>query len=116
MTTEKQEKKAPAISLKGRQKKYLRSLGHHTDPSVYVGKEGITPTVIQSVLDALRTRELIKVKLGPNCEVPKQEAADLLAEKTDSALVQLIGRMVLLYLPNKKLASDRRIVLPDGRS
>jgi RNA-binding protein len=109
---EKKEKKKPQIKLNGRQKKYLRGLGHHVDPTVYVGKEGLTANVNQSVLDALRTRELIKVKLGQNCEVPKKEAAELLAEASGAALVQLIGKMVLLYLPNKKLDSEQRIVLP----
>ena len=106
------EKKKPQINLNGKQNKYLRGLGHHVDPTVYVGKEGISENVVQSVLDALRTRELIKVKLGQNCEVPKKEAAELLAEETGAALVQLIGKMVLLYMPNKKLDKEQRIVLP----
>ena len=105
-------KKKPQITLNGKQRKHLRSLGHHVDPTVYVGKEGISENVAQSVLDALRTRELIKVKLGRNCEVPKKEAAELLAETSGAALVQLIGKMVLLYMPNKKLDREQRIVLP----
>jgi RNA-binding protein len=82
------------------------------DPIVYVGKEGLSANVNQSVLDTLRTRELIKVKLGQNCEVPKKEAAELLAKASGAALVQLIGKMVLLYMPNKKLDREQRIVLP----
>ena len=77
-----------------------------------MGKEGLTANVDQSVLDALKTRELIKVKLGQNCEVPKKEAAEQLAEASGATLVQLIGRMVLLYMPNKKLGSEQRINLP----
>ncbi|MCI5148450.1 MAG: ribosome assembly RNA-binding protein YhbY [Candidatus Electrothrix sp. MAN1_4] len=106
------EKKKPQIKLNGRQNKYLRGLGHHVDPTVYVGKEGISENVVQSVIDALRTRELIKVKLGQNCEVPKKEAAEQLAKDSGAALVQLIGKMVLLYMPNKKLDREQRIVLP----
>ena len=114
MTTEKKEKKKkPQINLNGRQKKHLRGLGHHVDPTVYVGKEGVSENVVQSVLDALRTRELIKVKLGQNCELPKQEAAEQLAEDSGAALIQLIGKMVLLYMPNKKLGREQRIVLPE---
>ncbi|CAK8714255.1 MAG: ribosome assembly RNA-binding protein YhbY [Candidatus Electrothrix sp. AW2] len=111
MTTQKKKKK-PQITLNGRQKKHLRSLGHHVDPTVYVGKEGLSDNVMQSVLDALRTRELIKVKLGQNCEVPKKEAAEMLAKTSGAALVQLIGKMVLLYMPNKKLPSEQRLSLP----
>ncbi|CAK8722267.1 Ribosome assembly RNA-binding protein YhbY [Candidatus Electrothrix aarhusensis] len=110
--SEKKEKKKPQITLNSKQRKYLRGLGHHVDPIVYVGKEGLSANVNQSVLDTLRTRELIKVKLGQNCEVPKKEAAELLAKASGAALVQLIGKMVLLYMPNKKLDREQRIVLP----
>uniref|UniRef100_UPI004055DC41 ribosome assembly RNA-binding protein YhbY n=1 Tax=Candidatus Electrothrix sp. TaxID=2170559 RepID=UPI004055DC41 len=106
------KKKKPQITLNSKQNKYLRGLGHHVDPTVYVGKEGISENVVQSMLDALRTRELIKVKLGQNCEVPKKEAAEQLAKDSGAALIQLIGKMVLLYMPNKKLERDQRIVLP----
>ncbi len=110
MSTKK--KKKPQITLSSKQRKYLRGLGHHVEPTVYVGKEGISANVDQSVLDALKTRELIKVKLGQNCEVPKKEAAEQLAQASRAVLVQLIGKMVLLYMPNKKLDSEQRIKLP----
>jgi RNA-binding protein len=105
------KKKAP-ITLNSKQKKYLRGLGHHVDPVVYVGKEGLSENVIQSVMDALKNRELIKVKLGQNCEAPKKEAAEQLAKASGAALVQLIGKMVLLYMPNKKIDPEERIKLP----
>ncbi|RWX45183.1 CRS1 protein [Candidatus Electrothrix aarhusensis] len=89
---EKKEKKKPQITLNSKQRKYLRGLGHHVDPIVYVGKEGLTANVNQSVLDTLRTRELIKVKLGQNCEVPKKEAAELLAKASGAAWCSLSAR------------------------
>ena len=107
-----EQKKKKQVVLNGKQKKHLRSLGHHLEPVVYVGKEGISENVERSVADALKARELIKIKLGQNCEVPKKEAAQQLAEVSGAALVQLIGKMVLLYLPNKKLKPDQRISLP----
>jgi RNA-binding protein len=110
MTSKKRKKKQAALN--GKQKKYLRGLGHHLDPIVYVGKEGISENLKQSVADALERRELIKVKLGQNCEVPKKEAAKQLAEITGAALVQLIGRTVLLYQINRDIQSDKRISLP----
>ncbi len=79
---------------------------------VYVGREGLSDNLINSAMDALKTRELIKIKLGQNCEIPKKEAATRLAELTGAALVQLLGKTVLLYLPNKDLKPDKRISLP----
>ena len=100
------------ITLKSKQKQFLRGLGHHLDAVVYVGREGLSDNLINSAMDALKTRELIKIKLGQNCEIPKKEAATRLAELTGAALVQLLGKTVLLYLPNKDLKPDKRISLP----
>jgi RNA-binding protein len=110
MATEK--KVVKQITLKGKQKKYLRGLGHHLEPVVFVGREGLSDNLFQSVQDALKTRELIKIKLGQNCAVPKKEAASQLAETSGAALVQLIGKTILLYQPNKDLKADLRISLP----
>ncbi len=96
-------------TLSGKQKKQLRGLGHHLEPVVYVGKEGVSPALIQSAVSALKAHELIKVKLGQNCPSGKKEAAELLALKTGACLVQLIGKMVLLYLDNPDLPGDKRI-------
>ncbi len=108
----KKKTQRPVIQLQGKQKKFLRGLGHHQEPVVLTGREGLSETLIQSIRDAFKTRELIKIKLGQNCSVPKKEAAVQLSEKTGAALVQLIGKTVLLYLPNKNLKPEQRIVLP----
>jgi len=100
------------ITLKGKQKQYLRGLGHHLDPVVFVGREGISKTLIQSVKDTLKTRELIKIKLGQNCDVAKKDAASQLSDLTGAVLVQLIGKTILLFRPNTDIKSDQRIVLP----
>ncbi len=110
MTSEKKDKKQ--ITLTGKQKKYLRGLGHHLEPVVYAGREGLSESLIQSTMEALKTRELIKIKLGQNCTVPKKEAAASLSEQTGAALVQLIGKTIILYFPNKDLKPDQRISLP----
>ncbi|MCW5198187.1 ribosome assembly RNA-binding protein YhbY [Desulfobulbus sp. F4] len=100
------------ITLQGKQKRFLRSLGHHLDPVVQLGKEGLSDNLTKAALDALKTRELIKVKLGQNCAVSAEEAAAALSGQTGAAVVQLIGRTILLYLPNKKLKPEQRIRLP----
>jgi len=98
--------------LSGKQKKFLRSLGHHLTQSVIVGKEGLSDNLIESCSEGLDAHELIKVKLGQNCPLEKKEAARELAAKTKSNLVQLIGRTVLLYRANPDLPRDRLIQLP----
>lgn len=98
--------------LTGRQKKFLRGLGHHLEHSVIVGREGLSENLIRSCADGLQAHELIKIRLGQNCPVPKDEAAQQLAARSGAHLVQLIGKTVLLYRQNPDLPADTAIHLP----
>ncbi len=83
--------------LTGKQKRYLRGLGHHLKPVVQVGQRGIHETVIEKVLEELENHELIKLKIGQDCLEDTKEAGAALAEACEASLVQVIGRTVLLY-------------------
>ncbi len=89
--------------MKGRERAELRAEAHHLDPTVHVGKEGISPALITSLDDALRTRELVKVKLGKNADVKPKDAAATLASATESEVIQVIGRTATLYRENPDL-------------
>ena len=90
-------------------KKTLRSRGHHLNPIVLIGKEGITSTLVKSADMALKAHELIKVKVGQNSPVERKEAAQVVAQETGSALVYAIGKVFLLYRPNPELPPEKRI-------
>ncbi|HQG29994.1 MAG TPA: YhbY family RNA-binding protein, partial [Candidatus Ozemobacteraceae bacterium] len=51
------------MKLSSKQRKYLETLAHDLEPMVRIGKGGVTPTVIQSVIDSLKAQELVKVKI-----------------------------------------------------
>jgi len=95
-TTREQQETA---QLSGREIRELRARGHHLDPVLIIGREGINAMVLHALDDALEARGLIKVKLGPNCPLDKQGAARTLVEESAAALVQLLGRTILLYRP-----------------
>jgi RNA-binding protein len=99
------------IELSSGQKKSLRGQGHHLEPIVFVGKEGLSSALLKSTEAAIRTHELIKIKLGQNCPLERNEAGDELARRTGAALIQVIGRMILLYRPNPDLPEGKRIVV-----
>jgi len=103
------EKITPGPELTSSQKKKLRSLGHHLEPIVYVGKEGLSKPLQQSVEANLKAHELIKIKLGQNCPLERGAAGEQLAQLCKAALVQVIGRMVLLYRPNPDLPAAKRV-------
>lgn len=99
------------LYLTSSQKKMLRGLGHHLEPVVYVGKEGLSPALLASLEAALKAHELIKVKLGQNCPLERNAAGDELIKTTGATLVQIIGRMLLLYRPNQDMPKEKRLNL-----
>ena len=65
-----------------------------------IGKEGVTPTVVASAREAIKTRELIKVRVLQNAPDDPADAITVLAERADANLVQIIGRNGLLFRRN----------------
>jgi RNA-binding protein len=98
-----------AGGLTGKQRRYLRALGHHLEPLVQLGKSGITDGVIGAIDAALGQHELVKVRIGTECPVGAKEAAREIAPKVRAALAQTLGRTFLVYRRHPK---EPTIVLP----
>ncbi len=88
--------------LTGRQKRYLRGLGHNLKPVVMIGKKEFDAGVIQETDAALAHHELIKVKVLENCPFDRDEAARELSSATGSEIAQLLGKTFLLYRKSEK--------------
>ncbi len=80
----------------------LRSAAHHLEPIINVGKESLTPEVTNAIDEALEARELIKVGVLKNCFDDPREIAEMVAERTASEVVQVMGKKITLYRYNKK--------------
>jgi RNA-binding protein len=89
--------------MKGKERAALRAEAHHLDATVHVGHQGLSAALISSLDDALRTRELVKVKLAKQADVKARDAANALALATGSAVIQVIGRTATLYRENDEL-------------
>ncbi len=89
--------------MKGRERAALRADAHHLSPTVHVGKEGLSASLITSLDDTLRTHELVKVKLGKTVDVKSKDAAGALALATKSEVIQVIGRTATFYRENPDL-------------
>jgi len=110
--SEKKEEIKDISPLSSRQKKYLKGLGHTLSPVVAVGKEGLGEKIVTATQLELDRHELIKIKVGKSSPALKQEVAETLSVGTGSALVQIIGKTILLYKKNPKLDKDKQIKLP----
>jgi len=75
----------------------LRAAGHHLSPVVQVGKEGVTPAVIEQLHGALAAHELVKVKVGTESPEDRFEAADRLSQDAGAQIAQILGRTILAY-------------------
>ena len=96
--------------MTSKQRAYLRSLAMKTEPILQLGKSGVTPENTASVAEALEARELIKISVLQNCLFDPQDMAQMLAERTQSEVVQVIGKKIILYKRGKK--DKRKIELP----
>lgn len=96
--------------MTSKQRAYLKSLAMKTEPILQLGKGGVTPENTASVEEALAARELIKISVLQNCMEDPHEMAQILAERTHSQVVQVIGKKIVLYREGKK--EKKKIVLP----
>ncbi len=96
------------LTLTGKQVRHLRALGHHLNPVVMIGKDELTPAILDAVEIALNDHELIKIKLQEGCLLDRREVGDALAEATGGAIAQILGKTLLLYRPSE----NRKITLP----
>ncbi len=83
--------------LTGKQKRFLRALGHSLKPVIMVGKSEVSEALAKETRAALEAHELIKVKLLESCQLERNEVADLLAKECDAEIAQVLGRTILLY-------------------
>lgn len=83
--------------LNSRQRAQLRGLANSLDTIFQIGKGGFTENTVKQVDDALEARELIKLRVLETSPVSAREAADEIAEKTHSDVVQVIGTRFVLY-------------------
>ena len=85
------------MNITSKQRSYLKGLAMNIDTLFQVGHEGVTPEFTASIREAIDKRELIKIGVLKNCDFDKKEIATMLAERTGSELVQIIGNKIVLY-------------------
>ena len=96
--------------MTSKQRAYLNGLAMTMYPILQLGKGGLTPENTAAVEEALAARELIKISVLKNCLEDPREMAQVLAERTRSQVVQVIGKKIVLYREGKK--DKKKIILP----
>jgi RNA-binding protein len=100
------------MTLSSKERAALRAEAHHLQPLVHVGHHGLTEALQQTLDDALRTHELVKVALTKSTDVSAKDAAHQLAERLGADVVQTIGRTCTLYRENPDLERKKGAAPP----
>ncbi len=95
--------------MTSKQRAYLKGLAMNINPIFQVGKSSLTPEFVAAISEAFNTKELIKIAVLKNCIDDPNEIAQVVAERTHSQVVQVIGKKIVLYKPDKK---NPKIELP----
>jgi RNA-binding protein len=91
------------MTLSSKERAELRAHAHHLAVMVHIGHDGITDAIRQTLDDALRTRELVKVQFSKNAELKAKDAANDLAREVDADVVQTIGRTATFFRENPEV-------------
>ena len=97
------------MTLTSKQRAYLKGLASVLEPVFQIGKAGLTPEVTAAVSEAYHNRELVKIAVLKNCIEDPRQLASMLAERTHSNVVHVIGKKIVLYKPDK---DKPKIALP----
>lgn len=95
--------------MTSKQRAYLISLASNLSPVFQIGKSSLTPEITEAILETFNNKELIKVTVLKNCFDDPREIAQIVAERTHSQVVKVIGKKFILYKPDK---DNPKIVLP----
>lgn len=96
--------------MTSKQRAYLKGLAMTMDPVFQIGKNSLTPENTEAIREALAARELIKISVLQNCLDDPREIAELVAERTRSQVVQVIGKKIVLYKEGRD--DKKKIILP----
>lgn len=95
--------------MTSKQRAYLRSLSANVEPLFQIGKSSLTPEFTNAIIETFNNKELIKIAVLKNCADEPKEIAQILAERSGSEVVQVIGKKIVLYKENK---DNKQIILP----
>ncbi len=95
--------------MTSKQRAFLKGLAMNIDTVINIGKASLTPEVTAAIEEAFNKRELIKVGVLKNCLDDPHAIAEAVAERTKSQVVQVVGKKIVLYKPDKK---NPKIILP----
>ena len=88
--------------LTSNEKRQLKAIASTLETKYQVGKNEISDNLVIMLDKALTARELIKIDVMKSVEVPVMELALDLSSRLNAEIVQVVGRVIVLYRINKQ--------------
>ncbi len=101
--------------LTGAQKTHLRSLGQRLEPSLKVGKAGLTPEFFKELQRHLNATELVKLRFLGADRTERATLCDQIADEGRCVCVGAVGHTALFYRQQPDV-SKRRVTVPERAS
>ncbi len=95
--------------MTSKQRSYLKGLAMNLEATFQIGKSSLTPEFTEAIAEAFNKKELLKINVLKNCMDDPNQMAQIIAERTKSQVVQVIGKKIVLYKENK---DHKKIILP----
>jgi putative YhbY family RNA-binding protein len=87
------------ISLTPRERSRLKARAHGLEPVVRVGQPGLSDRLVAEVERALAAHALVKIRLDESDRDRREELGEALSARTDAAIVQRVGKVLVLWRP-----------------
>ena len=87
-----------------RMKRHVRHELKEEKPTIWVGKEGLTPPLLSEIENQLEKKKMLKIRILPSAlqQDTAQTIASKAAEQTGASLVEVRGHVFILYRRHKK--------------
>lgn len=88
--------------INSKQRAYLKGLANKLNPSLQIGKEGLTENILKELDIQLEQKELIKISVLENSPVLVDEIVEDILSATEAEFVQKIGSKLVIYRKSKE--------------
>jgi len=95
------------LTLSVLQRQNLKARAHPLKPTVMIGSAGLTPTVLGEISCALKSHELIKVRVMNEDRGVRAVILEQICTQLSAVAVQHIGKILVIYQPQEDVPKNK---------
>jgi putative YhbY family RNA-binding protein len=97
------------------ERRALRARAHGLHPIVMIGSAGLTPGVLHEIDLALKSHELMKIRMLGDDREARERAIERICDTLDASPVQVIGKILVVYRPAPEPVEEPPVPRPAGK-